>query len=301
MYFPISGVEVSMGLLALLGFAVGVLGAFFGVGGGFLAAPVMYVLGVPINYVVGTDLTHMVGKSVVAAKKHRSMGHVDIKLGILMVLATMPGVEVGAQIVEFLKNNELADLVIGTTYIVILMGVAIFVAWESRRALRAVRVEKLTAEDALAFKSFTRRIQSINIPPMIRLPESGIGSISIWAILLIGFFTGLLAGMLGVGGGFIRMPALVYFIGCPTHVAIGTDLFEIIISASYGTLTHALKGNVDIMIALVMHTGAAIGAQIGATLTKYYSGPKIRMYFSILPAIGALLVLYKLISTNILL
>jgi uncharacterized membrane protein YfcA len=112
----------------------------------------------------------------------------------------------------------------------------------------------------------------------------------------VGLLTGVLAGFLGVGGGFIRMPMLVYFIGVPTHVAIGTDLFEIVFSSGYGTLTHALKGNVDILIALVMGTGAAIGAQIGAVSTRYFAGPRIRLLFSTLPFIGAILVLIRLLT-----
>ena len=131
---------------------------------------------------------------------------------------------------------------------------------------------------------------------MISLPASGINSISIWSVLSVGFVTGILAGFLGVGGGFIRMPLLVYILGVPTHVAIGTDLFEIIFSAGYGTLTHAVKGNVDIMMALVMHTGAAIGAQIGAVSTRFFSGPRIRLLFSILPFIGAILVILRLLG-----
>jgi uncharacterized membrane protein YfcA len=115
-------------------------------------------------------------------------------------------------------------------------------------------------------------------------------------VLGVGLIGGILAGLLGVGGGFVRMPMLVYFIGVPTHVAVGTDLFEIVISAGFGTLTHALKGNVDIFVALVMHTGAAIGAQIGAVSTRYFAGPRIRLLFSALPLIGALLVLIRLLS-----
>jgi uncharacterized membrane protein YfcA len=93
---------------------------------------------------------------------------------------------------------------------------------------------------------------------MISFPGSGIASVSLWVVLGVGLLTGVLAGFLGVGGGFIRMPMLVYFVGVPTHIAVGTDLFEIVFSSGYGTLTHGLKGNVDIMIALVMGTGAAI-------------------------------------------
>jgi uncharacterized membrane protein YfcA len=117
---------------------------------------------------------------------------------------------------------------------------------------------------------------------------------SIWPVIAVGFISGLLAGALGVGGGFIRMPMLVYVLGIPTHVAIGTDLFEIMISAGYGTLTHALKGNVDVMMALVMHTGAALGAQIGAVSTRYFAGPRIRLFFSFLPLVGVTMVILRL-------
>ncbi|MGD8596533.1 MAG: sulfite exporter TauE/SafE family protein, partial [Anaerolineae bacterium] len=135
-----------------------------------------------------------------------------------------------------------------------------------------------------------------NLPPKISLPASGIESISVWIVLLVSFLTGLLAGVLGVGGGFIRMPMMVYLIGVPTHVAVGTDLFEVVISAGYGTITHALKGNVDILIALVMQTGAAVGAQLGATATRFFAGPRIRLFFSILPFIGAILTALKLLG-----
>jgi uncharacterized membrane protein YfcA len=110
----------------------------------------------------------------------------------------------------------------------------------------------------------------------------------------VSLLTGVLAGMLGVGGGFVRMPMLVYVVGVPTHVAVGTDLFEIVISAGFGTVTHGLKGNVDLLMALVMQTGAAIGAQIGATATRYFVGPRIRLLFSVLPFVGAALTIMKL-------
>ncbi len=117
-----------------------------------------------------------------------------------------------------------------------------------------------------------------------------------WTILGVAYVGGVFSGFLGGGAGYIRMPAMVYLLGGPTHVAIGTDLFEIIISAGYGTLTHAIKGNVDILVALVMHTGAAIGAQIGASLTVYFHGPRIRLAFVALPLIGAGLVIYSLVT-----
>jgi hypothetical protein len=139
-------------------------------------------------------------------------------------------------------------------------------------------------------------VQRFGPPPYINLPVSGIQRISIWSIIIISLFGGFFSGFLGGGAGYIRMPSMVYILGIPTHLAVGTDLFEVIISASYGTFTHAIKGNVDIMIALVMHTGAAIGAQIGAIMTQYFAGPKIRLAFVPLPLIGAAIVIYTLMT-----
>jgi uncharacterized protein len=128
MYFPIGDVRVNPFFLAGVGFLVGLLGGFFGVGGGFLAGPMMFLVGVPMNFVVGTDLAHMTGKSIVAARRHRALGHVDIKLGLLMVLGTIPGIEVGARIVEGLESSGSIDLVVGVAYIVILLAIGVFTA-----------------------------------------------------------------------------------------------------------------------------------------------------------------------------
>jgi hypothetical protein len=283
-------------LLAGIGFLVGILGGFFGVGGGFIAGPMMFWSGVPMNFVIGTDLAHMTGKSIVAAKRHRALGHVDIKLGGMMVVGTIIGVEIGARIIEALEASGNIDVVIGSVYVVILLAISAFTFWESLRALRMIRTDQLDVKDAIGFQGIARRIQGLRIPPMVSFPDSGIASISLWTVMGVGFITGLLAGALGVGGGFIRMPLLVYVVGIPTHVAVGTDLFEIMFSSGFGTLTHALKGNVDILMALVMHTGAAIGAQIGAVSTRFFVGPRIRLLFSFLPLIGAVLVIIRLLG-----
>ncbi|MBN1668053.1 MAG: sulfite exporter TauE/SafE family protein, partial [Anaerolineales bacterium] len=239
---------------------------------------------------------HMTGKSIVAAKRHRSLGHVDIKLGAFMIVGTVLGVEAGARLIEGLEHTGAVDQVIGSAYIVILLLISGFTFWESIRALRMIRTDQMDVKDAIGFQGLSRRVHGIKIKPMVSFPASGIESISLWTVLGVGFLTGLLSGALGVGGGFIRMPLMVYLVGIPTHVAVGTDLFEVVFSAGYGTLTHALKGNVDIMMALVMQTGAAVGAQIGATSTRFFAGPRIRLFFSVLPLIGALMVLMRLLG-----
>src|SRR6476646_6313937 len=123
MYFPISGAHLDPLVLVLLGFVVGVMGGFFGVGGSFLAGPALFALGVPMNFVVGTDLAHIVGKSIVAAKKHRTLGNVDFKLGFIMVIGTIAGVEAGAQVIERLKHLGQAnvDQVVGICFVAVLI------------------------------------------------------------------------------------------------------------------------------------------------------------------------------------
>jgi uncharacterized membrane protein YfcA len=304
MFFPISGADISPIYLATTGFIIGILGGFFGVGGSFIAGPALRLAGLDWNFAVGTDLAHIVGKSVVAAKRHRALGNVDLRLGFIMALGTIGGAEVGAQAIQALKRAGNVNLVVSIVSIVVYLGISTFMLWESQKTLLSVKGRSRRGaikgakakKDHSAFGPVTQAIQRLKIWPMISLPASGIKAISLWLILLVAFIGGLFSGFLGGGAGYIRMPSMVYVLGVPTHLAVGTDLFEIIISASYGTFSHAVKGNVDILIALVMHTGAAIGAQIGAISTQYFAGPKIRLAFVPLPVIGAAIVIYTLIS-----
>ena len=311
MDFPISGAHLSPLLLIVVGFVIGVLGGFFGVGGSFLAGPALLLMGVKANFTVGTDLAHIVGKSIVAAKKHRSLGNVDLKLGGIMVIGTLIGVEGGVSLLNWLKRLGDVEKAISFSYLVVLLGIAAFMAWESWTTIRRQQANPVVANDvkpdkndspandkANIFGNLARTVHRWKLGPTVKLPVSGIESISVWVILGVALLGGFFSGFLGGGAGYIRMPALVYILGVPTHVAVGTDLFEIMVSASYGTFRHARTGNVDFMIALVMHTGAAIGAQIGAIATQYLGGPKIRLAFVPLPVLGALMLLYKLIASH---
>jgi uncharacterized membrane protein YfcA len=296
MFFPISGAHISPIYLVIVGFVIGILGGFFGVGGSFIAGPALRAVGLDWNYAVGTDLAHIVGKSVVAVRQHRAFGNVDLKLGLLMAVGTLGGAELGAQLIQFFKRAGNMNLVVSVVSIVVYVSISSFMVWESRKSLATQKpAAKGSKKDHSAIMHVTQAIQRLRIPPMIELPVSGV-RISLWVIVFVGIVGGFFSGFLGGGAGYIRMPSMVYVLGIPTHLAVGTDLFEIIISASYGTFTHALKGNVDILIALVMHTGAAIGAQIGAICTQYFTGPKIRLAFVPLPLIGAAIVIYTLIS-----
>ena len=305
MFFPISNSHISPVYLAAIGFFIGVLGGFFGVGGSFIAGPALRAVGLDWNFAVGTDLAHIVGKSVVAAKRHRALGNVDLKLGLIMAIGTMGGAEVGAQLIQMLKRAGNVNFVVSVVSIAIYVSISTFMIWEAGRTLQYQKRRRPRSKvpgtakkqaDESSFSHRTRAIQRLRLWPMISLPTSGVKAISLWVIILVSFIGGLFSGFLGGGAGYIRMPMLVYVLGIPTHLAVGTDLFEIIISASYGTFSHAIKGNVDILIALVMHTGAAIGAQIGAISTQYFTGPKIRLAFVPLPLIGAAIVIYTMVS-----
>jgi uncharacterized protein len=302
MFFPISNSHIDPLYLVVVGFVIGILGGFFGVGGSFIAGPALRLMGVDWNYAVGTDLAHIVGKSIVAARKHRTLGNVDLKLGMIMALGTIGGAEGGAQAIQALKRAGNVNTVVSWVAIVVYVGISVFMLWESHATLKSTRrtVSDVKAAaskaDHSAFGSVTKKIQRVRIWPMVSLPTSGISEISLWTILVVALIGGFFSGFLGGGAGYIRMPSLVYILGIPTHLAVGTDLFEIVISASYGTFTHAIKGNVDILIALVMHTGAVIGAQIGVVATQYFAGPKIRLAFVPLPLIGAAIVIYTLVT-----
>ena len=301
MFFPISHTHVSAIYLVIVGFLIGVLGGFFGVGGSFIAGPALRLVGIDWNFAVGTDLAHIVGKSVVAAKRHRALGNVDLHLGLIMAIGTIAGAEVGAQLIEMLKRSGNVNSVVSIVSIVIYVSISTFMIWESSKTLARARRSGSwkkpagSKADESAFQHVTRAIQGWRIKPMISLRESGV-TVSLWVILVVAFVGGLCSGFLGGGAGYIRMPSMVYILGIPTHLAVGTDLFEIIISASYGTFTHAIKGNVDILIALVMNTGAAVGAQLGAISTQYFAGPKIRLAFVPLPLIGAAIVIYTMFT-----
>src|ERR1700686_4668783 len=286
MFFPISGAHISPIYLVIVGFLIGILGGFFGVGGSFIAGPALRAVGLDWNFAVGTDLAHIVGKSVVAAKRHRALGNVDLRLGLIMALGTIGGAEVGAQLIQMLKRAGNVNLVVSIVSIAVYLSISTFMIWESWKTLtsqkgrlpRGKATGGKTEQDHSEFGHVTRAIQRLKIWP------------------LVAFVGGLFSGFLGGGAGYIRMPSMVYVLGIPTHLAVGTDLFEIIISASYGTFSHATKGNVDILIALVMNTGAAVGAQIGAISTQYFAGPKIRLAFVPLPLIGAAIVIYTLMT-----
>jgi hypothetical protein len=280
-YLPVAGIEFNILLLLAIGFCVGVLGGFFGVGGGWIVTPALNIFGFHMAYAIGTDLANIFGQSIGAVKKHQKMGNIDWKLGFISIAASIIGLELGSQVVLILEKEGDVGSIVRWCYLVLMFGLSILMFYD----YYSLNPKKKKTEEAKPTKrraNLAERLHKINLPPMISLPASGIKSVSLWIVIFVFLFTGFLSGFLGVGGGFIRMPALVYLIGVPTVIAVGTDLMSVLFAGAYGCFTYALKGRVEFIAAFIMLIGASIGAQIGATAVKYIKGYGIRLLFAIM-------------------
>ena len=312
MLFPNAEVMVHPLLLLLLGLIVGTLGGFFGVGGGFLITGGLIVFGVPESYAVGTGLALIMGSSIINMLKHRGLGNVDFKLGILMVLGSVPAVYLAERLNNTLEMAGVAGPVIRYVYVIVLLSLAAFLIYDyfkTRRPASGPPTDHAGGE-ALSTARLARQVQTLRLPPhsiplpgrpplstYVALPTAGIDRISIFIPLLVGFGIGFFAGLLGAGGGFILMPVLVYVLGIPTTVAIGTDLFQVIITGSAGTFNYACGvsallaqdclNRVDLLMALIILAAASAGSQIGATATRYVNPARIRILYGITVLSGA--------------
>ena len=312
MLFPNADVVVNPVLLVLLGLIVGTLGGFFGVGGGFLITGGLLVFGVPPIFAVGTGLTLIMGSSIINMLKHRGLGNVDFKLGLLMVCGTIPAVFLAERLNSVLEAAGLAGPVIRYVYVVVLLLLGSFLIYDYFKTRH--RSDGMAGpEGAVSTARLARRVQSLRIPPhslkllpgrpavstYVRLKVSGIDRISVFIPLLVGFGIGFFAGLLGAGGGFILMPVLVFVLGIPTTVAIGTDLFQVIITGSVGTLFYALGNQVDPLMALIILAAASAGSQIGATATRFVDAGRIRILYSITVLSGCLAVALEQVAETL--
>jgi hypothetical protein len=296
---PISGVTIFWPGLIIIGVGVGIIGGFFGMGGAWMVTPGLNILGFPMAFAIGTDIAHMAGKSLISTMRHGRFGNVDYKLGMIMLVGTIVGFEIGAQMIMWLERIGSVEFVVRWLYILLLL----FITWmvfhdvNVRRKKQNAAVAAGGELDKLAVGiEWHKTVHKIKIPPMVHFTTAGF-TCSMWAPVFVSFLTGWLAGILGIGGGLIRMPALIYFIGCPTHIAVGTDLFEVMISGLYGAGSFTYKGRTELVAAVIMLVGAAMGAQVGTVATKYIKGYGIRIAFGIAVMGCMISVLMKLLPS----
>ncbi|MFH0901492.1 MAG: sulfite exporter TauE/SafE family protein [Pseudomonadota bacterium] len=299
--FPVAGVEAPIFLLVFVGFTVGIVGGFIGVGGGYMVTPALIVFGFPGYMASGIDMTHIAGKGIVSTVRHRQLGNIDWTLALSMVAGTMLGVELGVRLLVYFKKLGLSGVVLLMASVVIMLGLFLYTQIETRRAHR--KMQQMAREGQVVARevqtsSLPAIFQRIPLAPIVRCRTARV-IVSMWVIVLVGLVTGVLAGFLGVGGGFIRVPALVYIVGASTHIAVGTDLVEIVFSGGYGALRHTIEGNVDLIAVVFMLSGAMFGAQVGSIATAFVRGPAIRYVLSyslILATCGAALRLAYVIT-----
>jgi uncharacterized membrane protein YfcA len=281
-----------------LGFIFGILTGFLGIGGGFFMTPALNILGFQMVYAIGTSFCAIAGKTFIGAIRHYGLGNVDLKLGIILGVFSILGVDLGKKFVFHLERLDLAGTYVRFAYILTLLLISISMLKEYFQYKNSIQKKTNIEIDLIGeVKSpLVNYISRIKIPPTISLPHSGLGALSIWIILFFGMLIGFLSGFMGIGGGFIGLPVLIYGMGVPTIIAIGTSLVNVFITSLYGTFIYAMEGKVEWISVLILLAGSVVGIQVGVYATKYVTAVKIRMLFALFLLLIAISILLKQIQ-----
>jgi uncharacterized membrane protein YfcA len=292
LYLPIAGSSINVLLIFSLGILVGLLSGIFGVGGGFLMTPLLIMIGVPPTVAAASDSNQIVGASTSGTLAHYRLGNVDFKMGILLLIGGVTGGTVGVQIIKILRAVGNADFLIKITYVLMLGFVGSYMFLES---LQAIRKKKAAQEPHVAKESRYARLLG-KLPWQTDFPTSGV-RLSMLMPLGLGVFVGILAAIMGVGGGFIMVPVMVYLLRMPMHVVVGTSLFQILFTCINVTILQAYSNHtVDFVLALILLLGSTLGAQFGAKISRKLGGDQLK----ILLASIVLLVMVKMLLSLLL-
>jgi uncharacterized protein len=297
LYLPIAGNGVNILLLLGLGGAVGFLSGLFGVGGGFLMTPLLIMAGIPSTVAAASDSNQIVAASTSGTYAHYRLGNVDFKMGWLLLIGGVLGGTVGVQFIKVLRAWGNADFVIKITYVVMLGIVGFYMFVESLQSLRrkgTVAPEKPRAE-AAGPSLYARLIYAL--PWQMTFVKSGI-TISPILPLFLGVLVGILAAIMGVGGGFIMVPVMVYMLRMPMHVVVGTSLFQILFTCINVTVMQSVTNHtVDLVLAIVLLLGSTIGAQFGVKLSRRLKGDQLKILLASIVLLVMAQILVDLIMT----
>ena len=268
-YLPIAEVSVNVFLLFGLGGLVGVLSGMFGVGGGFLITPLLFFMGIPPAVAVATGANQIVASSVSGVLAHLKRKTVDLRMGTVLLGGGLVGAALGVYVFNLLKQVGQVDLLVRLCYVVFLgiIGSLMFV-----ESLRALRRSKKGGPPKRRHHGWVH-----GLPLKMRFRPSGL-YISAIPPVMVGLSVGVLSAIMGVGGGFIMVPAMIYLLGMPTKVVVGTSLFQIIFVTAFTTMLHAVTNyTVDILLALVLLIGGVIGAQFGTAFGTRLKAEQLRI------------------------
>lgn len=290
-YLPIAELSVNIFGLLALGGVVGVLSGMFGVGGGFLTTPFLIFLGINPAVAVASSANQIVASSVSGFFVHWKRQNVDFRMGLFLLIGGLTGSTLGVILFRWLKTLGQIDLVISVLYVTLLGTTGAMMAWESYRTLYGKKPLQT------AHKRSTRRQLMNRLPWKMRFPHSKL-YISALLPLVLGFLVGILVSIMGVGGGFFMIPAMIYLLGMPTSVVIGTSLFQIIFTTVNVTILHAISTHsVDVVLAVILLIGSTIGAQVGSRLGGKIPAVQLRGMLALMVLAVALKLLFGLFAT----
>jgi len=274
-YLPIAGVSLDIVGLFILGAAVGLLSGLFGVGGGFLLTPLLIFVGVPPAVAVASSANQLVGASVSGAMAHWRRGNLDFLMGALMLLGGFAGSGLGVWLFALLQREGHIEIVISLSYAALLTTLGALMLLESTRAWLRRR------KPAASRRKLHQHSWLHGLPFKLRFRRSKL-YISALLPILLGFVVGVLSAILGVGGGFVMVPAMIYLLGMPTAAVPGTSLFQIIFVSASVTILQAVANNtVDVVLALVLLVGGVVGAQIGTRWGARLRGEELRLLLAL--------------------
>ncbi len=275
-YLPIAEVSVNAFLIFGLGGLVGMLSGLFGVGGGFLITPLLFFIGIPPTVAVATGANQVVASSVSGVLAHIKRRTVDFRMGVVLLVGGLIGSALGIWVFNLLSKLGQIDLVVQLTYVLFLGMIGLLMLQESLRALKRSK-----RGPAAPIKRHQHNWVH-KLPLKIKFRTSGL-YISVMPPLMVGVAVGVLAAIMGVGGGFIMVPAMIYLLGMPTKVVIGTSLFQIIFVTGFTTFMHAWTNqSVDLMLAMLLIVGGVVGAQIGTRIGAKLRAEQLRILLALL-------------------
>jgi uncharacterized membrane protein YfcA len=289
LYLPVALTSVNVLIPVGLGLAVGLLSGLFGVGGGFLMTPLLIMFGIPSTVAAATDSNQIVAASTSGTYAHWKVGNVDFKMGLYLLIGGFIGGLFGVQAIKILRATGNADFVIKITYVFMLGIVGVYMFIESLASLKKKKTETVTSERE---SSITRFLKSL--PLQTHFEKSAVTHSALVPIFF-GGLVGVLAAVMGVGGGFLMVPVMVYILRMPMHVVVGTSLFQILFNCIEVTFLQSYTNhNVDFILAVLLLLGSTVGAQVGAIFGRKLKGEQLKIILAVIVLVVTAKIVFEL-------
>jgi uncharacterized membrane protein YfcA len=297
LYLPVALTSMNVFIPVGLGLAVGLLSGLFGVGGGFLMTPLLIMFGIPSTVAAATDSNQIVAASTSGTYAHWKVGNVDFKMGLYLLAGGFIGGLLGVQGIKILNAMGNSDFVIKMTYVLMLGIVGTYMFIESLASMKKNKVASVQAEKETGFGRFLK-----SLPLQTHFEKSGVTHSALLP-LLFGGVVGVLAAIMGVGGGFLMVPVMVYILRMPMHVVVGTSLFQILFNCIEVTFLQSYTNhNVDFILAVLLLLGSTVGAQVGAVFGRKLKGEQLKIILAVIVLVVTVKIVFELtLSPSVLL